>query len=191
MKRHLLSISHFLAFPLAVFFFLTGCQSMSPEKAQVIASIVGQAANFGAQAYLASHPEARPAFDAAIALLGAFQRGGSTNQVQLAEALSHLPDVLQADEAGKELYVADVKAGKLVLFDQDTKKAQRLDGPLAKPAIRELRRGLARAVGPRVPVPAGALLLPGFVPTGAESGKAGKRESGRRGSDRHTEGRTS
>ncbi len=141
MKRILLSL------PLVLL-----CSCSTPQKTQELASVLGQAANFGAQAYLASHPEARPAFDAAIALLAAFQRGGGTNSVELAGALSRLPVALSAPAVGKEVYMTD----GLVLYDQRTAKAQRvLD--VKKPSrvvVREFRRGLAQAVAPKPPVPA-------------------------------------
>jgi len=127
---------------------LMGCASLTPERINVLAQIAGQAAQLGAQEWLAKHPEHRAAFDAVIVAISALVRNGNTNILAYTELLSSLPtDTLRGVDG--ELYLSDT----LIVYDKELRKSTRIVGAAEKPVMDAVRVGLRRAVGPVPPMP--------------------------------------
>lgn len=163
--------------------FFTSCASLTPERISVLAAIAGQAAQLGAQEWLAKHPEHRNAFNLVIDSISAFIRAGETNMAKYTELLESLPTSTLRGEAG-EIYITGnprdanqvatvlqtnfIGAGlavvvltnapaaskaHLVIWDKELNKAVRVTGALEQPVQRAVRDGLRRAVGPTPPMP--------------------------------------
>lgn len=127
---------------------LFGCTTLTPDRISVLAQIAGQAAQLGAQQWLAQHPEHRDAFNLVIAAINDFVRQGKTNMVEYTELLSSLPTGTFRGDAG-ELYITDT----LVVWDRDLGRSTRIVGAAERPVRMAVRDGLRRAVGPKPPMP--------------------------------------
>lgn len=124
----------------------TSCTTLTPDRISVLAQIAGQAAQIGAQQWLAQHPEQRPAFDLVLAAISDFVRQGKTNMVEYTELLSSLPTGTLRGDAG-ELYISDT----LVVWDRDLGRSTRIVGAAERPVRMAVRDGLRRAVAPMPP----------------------------------------
>lgn len=165
-------LSRWIAVTLALLLF--GCTTLTPDRIQVLAAIAGQAAQLGAQEWLAAHPTHRDAFNLVIVAINNFVRAGETNMVKYAELLESLPTASLRGTAG-EVYVTGTPKewpdtngiATVVIWDAELKKSIRVEGELEKPVREAIRRGLVRAVTPMPPAIPNRHRLPGIVPEGA------------------------
>lgn len=129
------------------------CTSLTPERVNVLSAIAAQAAQLGAQEWLAKHPEHRESFLLVIAAFQNALRTGDTNPVAF---LKSLPVSSLAGPAG-ELYVTDgrssndVQKATLVVWDSELNKSVRAEGALEKPVAMATLAGLKRGVAQMPP----------------------------------------
>lgn len=128
---------------------LISCTSLTPDRVNLLAAIAGQAAQIGAQEWLAKHPDHRAAFGLVIDELQRLLKAGETNQAQYATNLNSLPTATLAGPSG-ELYVTE---DRLVVWDAELKKAVAVEGKAEQPVIRATVAGLKRAMLPLPPMP--------------------------------------
>lgn len=138
-----------LAIFAALLFFLFGCASLTQDRVAVLSAIAGQAAQVGAQDWLARHPDQKPIFDSIIIGIAALVKGGVTNQMAYVELLNALPTATLAGTAG-ELYITEER---LVIWDAELKKAVAVGGAAERPVLRATISGLRRALAPLPPAP--------------------------------------
>lgn len=148
----LLSCEGLLATLTALLFF--GCASLTQDRVTVLAAIAGQAAQVGAQEWLAKHPEHRALFTAALAELTALAGAGittnSTNGMAVASALERLSTLPTATLAGPDGAVY-IRREDIVVWDG--RKMVEVQGAATVPVIKAIRVGLRRAMVPLPPVP--------------------------------------
>lgn len=148
----LLSCEGLLATLTALLFF--GCASLTQDRVTVLAAIAGQAAQVGAQEWLAKHPEHRALFTAALAELTALAGAGitttSTNEMAVASALERLSQLPTATLSGPDGAVY-MRMADLAVWDG--RKIVVLQGAATVPVLKAIRVGLKRAMAPLPPAP--------------------------------------
>lgn len=149
--------------PLAILMaLLIGCSSLTPERVSVLSQIAGSATAWGAEEWLAKHPEDRQAFLDALAALGAVIKTDQTDHrlepQSLEDAavsfLSRLPTGTLRGKDG-ELYVTGDTNGpaSLVVWDPALKKGVEVEGEATRPVVKQIYLGLRRGLAPKPPVP--------------------------------------
>lgn len=144
---------------------LIGCTSLTPDRINLLASIAGQAAAIGAQAWLAEHPGHKVAFDAVIGMLTQIYQSGNNNQQSMEDAtverLSSLPITSLAGKDGAIYWsgrsVKDTSTNAVApyggLLIWDGSKAVAIRGAATEPVLKELVRGLKRGTRTVTKVP--------------------------------------
>ena len=114
------------------------------KKADVarVARIAGDAANMGTRIYLMEHPEQKPAFELAHAVLDSLIRDENYDPVKFREALAGLP-FNQFKGTGGELYIALA----IIVWDELTHDFITVNEKgWAKPVMVSVRDGLGQAL---------------------------------------------
>lgn len=146
-----------LAIFAVLLFFLLGCSSLTPERVNLLAQIAGQAAQYGAQQWLAKHPDHRLAFDAIIASIAALVKQGETREFKYSELLQSLPtDTLVGPEGavyvtGTSQLSTNKEQDRIIVYDKRTKKPYHVGGDIR--VQRQIVAGLKRAMLPLPPAP--------------------------------------
>lgn len=131
----------------ALLFF--GCASLTPDRVALLAQIAGQAAQIGAQNWLAKHPDQKQLFNDVIAAITALVQAGITNQQAYVEQLHRLPTTTLAGPEGSVV----VKTDHLVITDKVADKATVLTEPATMPVVKATLSGLRKGCTPLPPVP--------------------------------------
>jgi len=133
----------------ALLFLTSSCSSLTPERVHLLASIALQAAQIGAQVYLAKHPDKKPWFDAVTQAASDLMRLERTPQV--IEMLQNLPTDTLSGKDG-EVYITEKR---IVIWDSTTSKATVAQGKAESPVLKATVLGLKRASHPLPPLPKG------------------------------------
>jgi hypothetical protein len=133
----------------------TSCASLTPERIAILAAIAGQAAQIGAQQWLATHPEHRAAFDAVITAIRALVAQGTTNPNAYVELLESLPTSKLAAPSGELMWSGRPKDGHgvaaILVWDGELAKPVVIEEAAVLPVMKAATAGLKRATAPMPP----------------------------------------
>lgn len=137
--------------------FFTSCASLTPDRIATLVAIAAQAAQLGAQEWLAAHPEHRAAFQQVIDAINIELKAGNTTRA--IAMLESLPVTSLSGKDGEIYWTGEPRstnteatvAGTLVVWDGYLGKPTRITGSAEGPVVNAVRTGLRRAVAPMPP----------------------------------------